>query len=85
MLYCPICLQYIDNQIFVTMCNHVFHLKCMERCLRSYSTCPICRRSVSATDFKDHIKIHKTNSHGYKWTELINTDGKIISSFPLWM
>jgi hypothetical protein len=86
MLYCPICLHDIDHGLFVTLCNHVFHRTCMKLCLVSHSLCPICRRGgINMKNSKRILRIHKTDSFGCKRTELVNMEGKTISSFPLWI
>jgi hypothetical protein len=85
MLYCPICLHDIDNGLFVTLCDHVFHKTCMKICLVSHSTCPMCRRPINIKKYKNSLRVRKIDSIGYKWTELMDMEGKVVSSFPLWI
>ena len=42
---CSICLDSIDNDIYKTQCNHMFHYKCFytyARYKEFYLTCPNC-------------------------------------------
>ena len=43
---CSICLEDYDDSDTLRMlpdCGHLFHLKCVNLCLRLHHTCPICR------------------------------------------
>ena len=46
--YCSICLQE-DSEVFETLpvCNHSFHLKCINEWLRNKNTCPLCRLNIN--------------------------------------
>ena len=40
---CSICLEIINNKYSLTICNHIFHNKCIYQWLKIKNTCPICR------------------------------------------
>ena len=42
---CSICLEKfnIDEEVFKTPCNHMFHVTCLTEWLYKNKTCPICR------------------------------------------
>ncbi|KAI3729570.1 hypothetical protein L6452_18231 [Arctium lappa] len=45
-LECAVCLSNIeeDDDIRVLRCKHLFHLKCLDRCVEyRHTTCPLCR------------------------------------------
>lgn len=47
-LECSICMNSDDiNEYSKTMCNHIFHTKCIERWLDIKSDCPCCRSKIS--------------------------------------
>ena len=85
MLTCSICLNDIKRKMFVTFCNHVFHRDCMTECLSNFSCCPICRRKLDNTLCKKTVRLRKSNDSGYRWTEIVNMDGNMLSSIPLWI
>ena len=39
---CPICLEQIENNGFITDCNHMFH----KQCLQQLNVCPLCRNII---------------------------------------
>jgi len=45
---CPICLSNIEEEenIFLTLCGHLFHLECLNQATNFKSECPSCRRSI---------------------------------------
>ncbi|KAK2639078.1 hypothetical protein Ddye_026873 [Dipteronia dyeriana] len=46
---CSICLdEYEDGELcrVIPVCNHMFHLKCIDHWLTDHLTCPICRRCL---------------------------------------
>jgi hypothetical protein len=47
---CPICQDSINNDIHIIrklICNHQFHIHCIEKWLSKETTCPICRKNLS--------------------------------------
>ncbi|KAE8654870.1 RING-H2 zinc finger protein RHA4a [Hibiscus syriacus] len=49
---CSVCLgefEIKEELLQLPTCKHVFHMECMHRWLRSNSTCPLCRCSVTIT------------------------------------
>jgi len=44
--FCAICHEEDSVVRHTLVCNHRFHLHCIERWLRSHNTCPMCRRRV---------------------------------------
>ncbi|GER25125.1 RING/U-box superfamily protein [Striga asiatica] len=52
-LDCSVCLSRFDEPDILRLlpgCRHAFHVDCIDRWLHSHSTCPLCRRHVSADD-----------------------------------
>jgi len=43
---CPICLEFVDNDVMVTKCYHVFHFDCLRVCLQTDKNCPMCRQPI---------------------------------------
>ena len=85
MTTCPICIEKVTDDIYVTFCSHIFHSKCINASLDIDIRCPMCRRDISNTKSKNHMRIKKESVNGHKWTETVNTNGKIISSVPIWI
>jgi len=51
---CPICfINFEDNNICVTKCNHTFHLNCLLTSLDKKNSCPLCRRKVKENPLID--------------------------------
>lgn len=48
---CPICLMEIDSSknITTTKCGHHFHSECLHSCLKTKSSCPLCREPLLDT------------------------------------
>ena len=44
---CVVCLQELCNNLTCTPCGHVFHHKCIRKCLESKVSCPLCREKTS--------------------------------------
>lgn len=40
---CPICLDLILEDMFITSCKHVYHRNCLQGWLVKSSVCPLCR------------------------------------------
>ncbi|KAL0283361.1 UNVERIFIED_CONTAM: E3 ubiquitin-protein ligase ATL42 [Sesamum angustifolium] len=52
-LECSVCLaKYEDVEILrlLPKCRHAFHIGCIDQWLEKHSTCPLCRRKLSADD-----------------------------------
>ncbi|KAH6817129.1 hypothetical protein C2S51_000732 [Perilla frutescens var. frutescens] len=52
-LECAVCLaKFEDVEILrlLPKCKHAFHIDCIDQWLEKHSTCPLCRRKVSADD-----------------------------------
>lgn len=44
---CPICLENIETELFVTKCGHKFHNNCAEQLKESgHNKCPMCREVI---------------------------------------
>ena len=39
---CSVCLEKIENDRFITVCNHTFH----KTCVRQLELCPLCRQQI---------------------------------------
>lgn len=49
---CPVCLSvYVEGEEVrqLKICNHIFHVECIDTWLSSHSTCPVCRASVGGS------------------------------------
>ena len=55
---CSIChedIDFIDEEVSVLNCGHLFHQKCLKRWFENKSTCPECRKSVAANNFVQRL------------------------------
>ena len=54
---CPICLEDISliNNIYLTLCGHIFHHKCIKECLIYSKKCPTCRQVIDFDIYDDLI------------------------------
>ncbi|KMZ74857.1 hypothetical protein ZOSMA_121G00310 [Zostera marina] len=55
-LECPVCLEDFEEEDIgrsLPVCEHSFHVKCVDMWLKSNSTCPVCR-SVVKIQLDDH-------------------------------
>lgn len=45
---CSICLQKYNNgdQIFITKCQHKYHIQCLLSWYKNNNNCPICRKQI---------------------------------------
>ena len=44
---CPICLTNMkENEIYLTICGHIFHNECIQECLNYDNKCPSCRTII---------------------------------------
>jgi hypothetical protein len=52
---CPICLSKIEREenIFLTLCGHLFHLDCLNEATNVKRKCPSCRTRIYITQFKE--------------------------------
>lgn len=50
---CSICMERMPVGV-LTVCNHVFHAKCLRKAQAYAKKCPICRRRIAATLPADH-------------------------------
>ncbi|KAF8233862.1 hypothetical protein L208DRAFT_1264706, partial [Tricholoma matsutake] len=72
---CPICLddyQPDDDVLKLADCSHWLHRECLQKWLKSASTCPVCRKTVGGsarrpTPHHHHIHHHHPNQHGPNW------------------
>ena len=60
---CPICyekIMHLENNYYITPCNHVFHEDCLERWMNEQMTCPMCRANLPRKT-KLELPKYKTN------------------------
>lgn len=58
---CPICLEIIENNVFTTYCNHLFHKECINKWLSKTQNCPYCR-SIIKSNIQPIINNTQTNT-----------------------
>jgi hypothetical protein len=46
--FCPICLDIIEenNNVFLTLCGHLFHYDCLNEAMQFRKRCPTCCRGI---------------------------------------
>jgi hypothetical protein len=46
--YCSICLDDFDEKVILRklICNHIFHINCIEKWLSENTNCPMCRHEL---------------------------------------
>jgi hypothetical protein len=59
---CSICLLEIsERDLYITKCNHKYHISCICSAVNRKRTCPNCRANISDTEIKSIIKSVKHN------------------------
>jgi len=48
---CSVCISDIDEECYKTICNHYFHIECLNEVLYSQYVCPNCRHTIK--DYND--------------------------------
>ncbi len=43
---CGICLEELENNIYKTICGHLFHHKCIHKSIKKNNCCPYCRKEL---------------------------------------
>lgn len=43
---CGICLENLENNIYKTICDHLFHHKCIHKSMKKNNCCPYCRKEL---------------------------------------
>lgn len=69
-LECAVCLaKFEDVEVLrlLPKCKHAFHIDCIDQWLDKHSTCPLCRRKVSADDLS-HLS--SSSSLRFLWNHL---------------
>lgn len=69
---CPICLEIIkeNNNVFLTLCGHLFHYNCLNKALSYQKKCPSCMRGIYINNFQ----IENHNLSRYEGEELIENE-----------
>ena len=51
---CPICLDIMEenNNVFLTLCGHLFHYDCLNEAMTFRKRCPSCRRGIYINNFQ---------------------------------
>lgn len=47
---CSVCISDIDGECYKTICNHYFHIECLNEVLYSQYVCPNCRHTIKDYD-----------------------------------
>ena len=43
---CGICLENLENNIYKTICGHIFHDNCIHKSMNKNNCCPYCRKEI---------------------------------------
>ena len=43
---CPVCLEELKDNVYITPCNHKFCKECITRWMSINRICPYCRQSI---------------------------------------
>jgi hypothetical protein len=43
---CPICLETIEKDIYLSKCYHLYHLSCIEESMKHTKKCPTCQKKL---------------------------------------
>lgn len=43
---CPICIEQVENDAYLTPCFHLFHKKCIDKWKRRSTKCPKCKQQI---------------------------------------
>lgn len=61
---CPVCLLNMTSGTTRTLpCDHMFHVRCLERWKRTSHTCPMCRAPFDQPQYKVSISVHHLASN----------------------
>jgi len=62
---CPICLDTMEenNNVFLTLCGHLFHYDCLNEAMQFRKRCPSCRRAIYISNFQIE-NIEESDSSG---------------------
>ena len=64
---CTICLEIIDTTTDIAsalMCGHVYHQQCLQNCLSTSLTCPVCRSNVDTDKIVSKLFLEQTEITG---------------------
>jgi len=80
---CSICLEYLNDNIIVTECNHIYHTKCLYSWFFRHYDCPECRTKLIFPNKKYYCAFcdkyfYRSNK---KYHKLCDKCNKCISCF----
>ena len=82
---CPICLDKMEenNNVFLTLCGHLFHYDCLNEAMSFRKRCPTCRRGIYISNFQIENNESSEESSGSEGeleeiNELIENEEEII-------
>ncbi|KAJ0233498.1 RING-H2 finger protein ATL32 [Hirschfeldia incana] len=94
-LECSICLNELEDRETVRLlpvCNHLFHVDCIDAWLYSHSTCPVCRFNLAAKPVKtreedrapvsDHVVIDIREAVEEEKSHHRRPSSEIVGKFP---
>ena len=79
MTTCSICLETDTNEIYTTICGHIFHKHCIYIWLKEQTTCPMCRQEQIILYMIHHMS-EIENTH-YKFINHNGNSGSDDSTF----
>lgn len=85
-LECAVCLaKFEDVEILrlLPKCKHAFHIDCIDQWLEKHSTCPLCRRKVSADDLSQLSS--SSSSLRFLWNHLPADESRQESNLELYI
>jgi SNF2 family DNA or RNA helicase len=74
---CLVCLEPIE-EVTITACGHLFHLLCIQECIKKQGKCPMCRKVLKGGDYTE---MAQEKENGKEEDQPVNLDlDKLIAT-----